>query len=61
MLVAIPGLRRVWIIANFCDLDIYMVNDEHSKKMFEYLTMKEGMFPNVSFFVPSFFSSDVSP
>ena len=38
------------------DLDIYMVNDRCSKKMFEFLTMKEGVFPNiVSFFVYSIF------
>ena len=38
------------------DLDIYMANDECSKKMFEFLTMKEGVFPNiVSFFVYSIF------
>ena len=38
------------------DLNIYMANDKHSKKMFEFLTMKEGVFPNiVSFFVYSIF------
>ena len=38
------------------DLDIYVANDERSKKMFEFLTMKEGVFPNiVSFFVYSIF------
>ena len=38
------------------DLNIYVVNDECSKKMFEFLTIKEGVFPNiVSFFVYSIF------
>ena len=38
------------------DLDIYVANDKRSKKMFEFLTMKEGVFPNiVSFFVYSIF------
>ena len=55
------GLVYPKYMAFVSDLDIYVANDERSKKMFEYLTTKEGMFPNVSFFVPSFFSSDVSP
>ena len=32
------------------DLDIYMANDECSKKMFEFLTTKEGVFSNIVFF-----------